>query len=138
MIPKKGQFVHVYLNNSFSDSGFVFEWGDKVVLRSFDSGAFTIINDPSDIFAYRILVEKNDQSPVSEVYVEKPLEPTEYRRDPVDRGLHLLELHKLRAEEELKRVRQKLTTFSPNGVTNDNDTILGHKSVLLNSLKKNQ
>ena len=81
------------------------------------------------------MLEKKDDKPVSDVYVEKPLEPTEYRRDPIDRGLHLLELHKLRAEEERNRAREKLTTFSADG-TLDHDSILRHQSVFRDSLKK--
>ncbi len=137
MIPSIGQYVKILFKNGFSESGFVYEWGKHIVLEASDGSSVTVIKNIDDIFLYKILINKKDEKPVSDVYIE-PVQPKQYRRDPVDRGLHLLELHKLRAEEERNRAREKLTTFSPiSGTVHDDRTILlGNKPILFNTTKK--
>ena len=140
MIPQNGSFVKVCFTNGLVESGTVSVWNDNViVLETMDS--CIVINNPKDIFIYKIYKDKKEYvPPISDVYVDKELVPTEYVRDPDLRAMNIYKLKKELEKEEKIRAREKLTEFRPSGhginTNYGNIDILRDKSVLRNTAKE--
>lgn len=133
MIPNIGSTVKVYFKGGLVDQGVVDSWDEnEAVLRS--SHSYSLINNLDEIILIKVYEDRKEET-ASEVFVDKELEPQEYHREHIDRALELAELHKLKAEEERKRAREKLTEFKPSanlGTTYDNYSILTDESILHN------
>jgi len=142
MQPQQGSYVKVCFNNGLVECGTVASWNDtEIVLETIDS--MIVIKNPQDIFIYKIFKDKPDHKPpVSDVYVDKELTPTEYVRDPALRALNIYELRKEVQAEEEQRAREKLTEFRPSGngvpVQYGNIELLRDKSILRDTAEEDK
>jgi hypothetical protein len=108
--PFEGERVKIYFKNGLVEEGIVEFWSQhKSVLRAISgNNLFIIQNTLQDVLGLKIF---RDQPSISDVHVDTP---TLKERIPDEnlRAMKLADLHKLRAQEERKRAREKLTTFS--------------------------
>lgn len=138
MIPQKNDFVIVYLNNGYSESGYVEEWGEQVVLVNDHS--ITVIKNPDDIFLFKIRIEKQEEpaitnSTAQQVFIDKQISSN--KRSHIER---LGELAQQRVEignQERMRVKDYING-KPSGKRINYESIYRDESLPIYPSKKNR
>lgn len=118
-----GSMIKVYCQGGILETGKVIEYTkDQLVLELIDK-SYSIINNPNqNIILIKIFNAKTNFNVEEEVFVDIDLKPERYERREDLRAAGLAELHKLKAAEERKRAREKLTTYQ---ITKQPEVVFG-------------
>jgi hypothetical protein len=106
-----GSLIKIYCQGGVIEAGKLIEHTkEQMVLELIDKSITIIQNPDQNIIAIKISSQEVKSSTGSDVLVDVELKPERYERREDLRVASLAELHKLKAHEERKRAREKLTT----------------------------
>jgi hypothetical protein len=107
-----GSMIKIFCLGGVMEAGKLIErTKEQMVLELIDK-SYTIIQNPDqNIIAIKISAYERKSSTEDEVFVDVELKPERYARKEDLRAASLAELHKLKANEERKRAREKLTSY---------------------------
>ncbi len=107
-----GSLIKIYCQGGVMEAGKLIEHTKEQMVIELIDKSYTIIQNPDqNIIAIKISAFESKSSTDGGVFVDVELKPERYERREDLRAAHLAELRKIKASEELKRAREKLTSY---------------------------
>lgn len=107
-----GSLIKIYCQGGVMEAGKLIEHTKEQMVIELIDKSYTIIQNPDqNVIAIKISAYESESSTESDVLVDVELKPERYERREDLRAAGLAELHKLKAHEERKRAREKLTSY---------------------------
>lgn len=107
-----GSMIKIYCQGGVMEAGKLVEHTkEQMVLELIDKSHTIIQNPDQNVIAIKISGYELESSTQSDVLVDVELKPESYERREDLRAAKLAELHKLKAHEERKRAKEKLTSY---------------------------
>lgn len=109
-----GSVIKLICTNGVVEEGTLIEHSEHQLVLKLSDDSHSIIQNPyQNIVVIRVSKQEIQSSKAadSSVYVKEEPKPDKYYKDENLRAMKLAELHKLRAHEERRRAKEKLTAF---------------------------
>ncbi len=107
-----GSLIKIYCQGGVMEAGKLIEHSKEQMVLELIDKSYTIIQNPDqNVIAIKISAFESKSSTEKDVFVDVELKPERYNRQEELRAAGLAELHKLKASEERKRAKEKLTSY---------------------------
>lgn len=106
-----GSMIKIFCVGGVMEAGKLIEHTKEQMVLELIDKSYTIIQNPDqNIIAIKVSAYESKSSTEGDVFIDVELKPERYERREELRAAGLAELHKLKAIEERKRAREKLST----------------------------